>query len=362
MQFRMTFVLVAIFLLNFAVYAAEQNAFSQLVFLTQARINLIKQRIERKQEPQYSAFLALEAFVKSSRNNETHAPIEWYVPGYYRDAKGHAKSKQGLQDDANTAYGLALYYRITGNEAYATEAARFIDAWAQTVESMSDKDGSTLSFSYHFPALIFAADLIHTFPKWPISSQERFKQFVRNKALPMNTMDRKNNWGNWGLVLVLASASYLNDKPLFDRGVERWKEFIDLQIADDGHLPHEVNRSEGKRGIWYTHFSLMPQTIAGEIARVNGVDLFPYQSPGRKNLRIAFEKAARWTLKPSEFPYFRGAPDEMLGVRYFSYFEILQPRWQNEEAGELLENSRPQSARHSAPFLTLTHGNLSYDI
>ena len=28
--------------------------------------------------------------------------------------------------------------------------------------------------------------------------------FCRETALPVNTMDRGNNWSNWGLVLVLA--------------------------------------------------------------------------------------------------------------------------------------------------------------
>lgn len=355
---QFAFVFFILFVSPIQSFAEEQNDFGESVFLTPTRIDIIKERIEQKQEPQYSAFLALKKYVQENKERKPHAPNEWYVPGYYDDAKGHTAAKQGLQDDANTAYEFALYCRLTGDESYAKAAARLIDAWATTVESMSDKDDSTLSFSYHFPALIFAADLIQSFTDWPSHKQQAFQTFVRAKALPMNTMGRKNNWGNWGLVLVMASASYLGDGPLFETSVARWKEFIESQIADDGHLPHEVNRSEGQRGIWYSHFSLMPQTIAAEIARVNGVDLFDYESTSKRNLKSAYEKIAHWTLKPEEFSYFKGKTNEMLGKDYYSYFEILLPHWENQDARDLIMNHRPQTARHCTPFLTLTHGDI----
>ncbi len=172
----------------------------------------------------------------------------------------------------------------------------------------------------------------------------------------MNTMNRDNNWGNWGLVLVMASAAYLREETLFNQGIARWKEFIERQIADDGHLPHEVTRSEGMRGIWYSHFALMPQTLAAEIAYVNGIDLYEYSSPSAHTLRQAFERIVPWTHHPETFPYCKGNPNELTGTAYISYFEILNARWPNIEASEMLRELRPLSAEHCAPHLTLTHG------
>ncbi len=60
---------------------------------------------------------------------------------------------------------------------------------------MSNKDDSMLSFSYYLPAMVFAADLLEESPLWPRHRQKVSRQFVREEALPMNTMDRKNNWG-----------------------------------------------------------------------------------------------------------------------------------------------------------------------
>lgn len=334
------------------------------VFLSDERIETLKRRVASKNAPTWQAFLLLQEQAQVALGRTPHAPQIWYVPGYYRDGPGHISAKAGLQDDANAAYTLALYYRIAGGDAYAAAAARLINAWATQVKTMRTQDDSTLSFSYHFPALILAAGLIEGFAAWPSTEQAAFKSFVREKAVPMHTMARANNWGNWGLVLVLAAASYAGDEALFARGLERWKEFIESQIAADGHLPHEVGRNNGvgERGIWYSHFTLMPQTIAAEIARVNGVDLFDYHSRSGRSLRLAFERLAPWSHRPDTFPYFKGGPEESLrGVDYVSYYEILNARWPNSDAAAMLHTLRPLSASHSTPHLTFSHGDLLQD-
>ncbi len=326
------------------------------VFISEARISLLKEAVRKKQNPTYSAFEACRVYAEENLDRVPTVPEKWYVPGFYRDAEGHRNAKNGLRDDANAAYALALCYRMTGEQKYAQSAVNLINAWATGIKSMSRRDDSMLSFSYHFPALIFAADLLRNEDIWPEVQQKDFSEFLRDKALQMNTMDRENNWGNWGLVLSTSIAVYLSDEALFNKCADRWKYFIEHQIAPGGHLPHEVNREGGQRGIWYSHFTLMPQTIAAEILKVNGMDLYDFESPDGRTLKQAYEQIAEWTRKPDSFPYWDGDPDHMLGVNYFSYFEILNSHWPNEDASYLIRKSRPMTADHSAPFLTFTHG------
>ena len=106
-------------------------------------------------------------------------------------------------------------------------------------------------------------------------------------------------------------------------------------------------------------FSLMPQTIAAEILKVNGEDLYDFKSPSGRTLKQAYERIAEWTCKPDSFPYWKDDPKELKSVHYFSYFEILNAHWPNDDASELLSKSRPMTAKHSAPFLTFTHGTTS---
>ena len=185
------------------------------VFITEARLALLRQRVQAGAEPNAAAFRKMKAEVDRDLNREPHVLKQWYVPGYYSDASGHRKAKEGLQDDANFVYQAALCSRMTGDEKYAQAAARVVHAWATQVESTSDKDDSTLSFSYHFPAMVFGADLLRGSPSWAAESRAAFDRFLVEKALPLNTMKARNNWGNWGLVLVLAVAAYRDDAALF---------------------------------------------------------------------------------------------------------------------------------------------------
>ena len=342
-------------------WAAAQDRAPREIFLSEARLDTLKQRIERRTEPTYSAWLDLKSCAEGLLDRQPHAPEHWYVPGYYRDATGHSRAKQSLQDDANAVYELALCWRMTGDDRYARSAVRLIDGWVNTVKTTSQKDDSTLSFSYHFPPMIFGADLLASWPGFSDDQQDAFRRFCRETAMPLNTMNRSNNWGNWGLVLVLACARYLDDDELLDRGDERWKELLDRQIDKNGHLPHEVRRSGGMRGIWYSHFSLFPQTIAAEILRLAGRDLYGWRSPDGHTLRQAFEPLAGWTRDPGSFPYWDGDVDQLRGVTYYSYFEILNAHWPNDDAAALLRDARPMTARHSAPVLTFTHGDLLKD-
>lgn len=336
------------------------------VFLSAERLAVLRQRIAQRIEPNYSAFLKLKQEADGALDRQAEVPETWYVPGYYRDAAGHTRQKGGLEADANAAYKLALCYQMMGDERYAQAAASLAAAWVVGIKNLRTEDDSRLSFSYHFPALIFGESLIHGSPAWTDERRSAFELFLSDRALAMNTMERENNWGNWGLVLVLAIAARLDRADLFAQGLARWKEFIDRQIAADGHLPHEVGRNNGmgERGIWYTHFSLMPQTLAAEILRVNGKDLgesdssiYDYVSPQGRTLRMAYECSAPWARDPLSFPYFKGrGPDEMRGTDYVSYYEILHPRWPNTDAAAMLAALRPLSATHSAPALTFTHG------
>jgi len=348
---------IIICLLSMPVFSDQSISFDK-VFISDERLDSLKERITNKVEPNYSAYLEIKKDADANLDREPHVLKDWYVPGYYVDAEGHKTAKGNLEGDANTAYKQALVYHITGQDQYAKAAIRLINAWSTGVESVSMKDDSTLSFSYHFPSMIFAADLLKESELWPKDEQKQFEAFLMDTALQLNTMNRKNNWGNWGMVLYMGIAAYVNDNAMMQKGIERWKEFIQQQISPDGHLHHEVNRNNGRSGVWYTHFSLFPQTIAAEIARVNGVNLYDYKTINGKSLRDAYEWIIPWVQNPQKFPYLKDKSRSVHGAHYISYFEILNQRWPNPTAAKMLEKHRPLDASHSAPAMTFTHGDL----
>lgn len=326
------------------------------IFITHDRLNSLRAKIDAKLEPTYSAWLQLKQTAESELNRTPKTPKDWFVPWYYVQPEEHQIRKNGLRDDANAAYAQALVYRMTGDVHFAQSAIMLLNHCSQQIHMMSQEEDSTLSFCNLFPAFIFAAGLLREEDLWAPSDQKDFEQFLQLRALPMNCMDHDNNWGNWGLVLVAACAAYLRDDTLMQTCAARWKFFIDTQIADDGHLLHEVNRNEGRHGIWYSHFALMPQTIAAEIIYLSGIDLYQYTSPSGKTLLDACSKLIPWIVKPESFHYWKGEAKDLVRIDYYSYFEILREHRSEFPVETLLRKARPMSAEHSAPFLTFTHG------
>ncbi|MDP9814786.1 alginate lyase family protein [Spirilliplanes yamanashiensis] len=332
--------------------------FGSAVFLTNSRIAALKERVAAGTQPTRAGWNALLAAADKDLDREPTVPGTWLVPWYYDDPAGHNAMLGMLRGQANAAYRLALVHRITGDERYAAAAARQITTWIDGVRTYSTAEDSTLAFSNSFPLMTFAAHLLRSSPSFPAATQEAFAQFLRTRALGMSTMSHQNNWGNWGLVLEVSTAAYLGDRMLFDRAATRWKQFVEQQIAADGHLPLEVHRADGLSGILYSNFALHPQTLAAEIMRANGLDLYDYRAPNGRTLRLAFDRIAGWVHDPATYPYRKdpaATPNYMYNV---GYWEVLHMRWPNPAAGAVLASRRPVKDDPMSIGMTFTHGGL----
>jgi Alginate lyase len=329
------------------VASSSALAFSGAVLITDARITALKSRIAGRVQPTYQAYQALKTYVDSHQFEACQAPALFDTSPTNRADVGR------IDHDSVLAYKLALAYRLTGNETYAANSARILNCWATKV-TFSPTSPTKLVVSSRGPSFVVAADLIKRSTKFTFSQQQNFQIFARQKLLPMNTMSSANNFGNWGLLLVVSTATYLQDQTLFNQAVGRWKYFIEDQMNNDGVMRYEVGRGGGKDGIWYSNFALFPQTTSAEIMKVNGVNVFGYVSPSGRTLKKAYDKMAGWNRYPCSFPYYN-CPTH--GVGWVSYMEILNPIWPNANAAFLLGKYRPLDTRWSFPVVTLTHPN-----
>lgn len=349
------------------------------VLITEARLAQIRERLTAGHEPTGAYFQSLMNAVAVYRDAPTREPAQWHVPAFYQDPAGSREAKTRLVHDTTAAYSLALAYRITGDESHAANSARYIMAWVKNVQYQSTADDTQLTFSCTYPGMIYAADLIGPAPgsAWPTEDRRRFATFLGSTALSMNTASRGNNWGNWGNLLRIAIAAYLDDDALFDTSVARYKEFVRDQIGASDQLIHEVKRNGvvGDQGIGYSHFTLGPQVMAAEIAMVRGVNLYDYVAANGRGLEPVWRKVAQWTHAPETFPYFTGGDiarmsnvtvtdhDYLDIVRTglfpirMGYFELLNARWPVAEAEEVLAELGPNGTDIAAmQFLGLTHG------
>ena len=358
---------------------ARSTAATNPVYLSDARIETLKLRVAGRVEPNYSAWLLVKKAADDALiASEPVVPEHYFSFSPYKDPLKHEENKKSntYARDCHAVFRLALASRITGDEKYAQGAVKLLNAWATRLKAIDAKQQNTsLSISAGMPDFIIAADLLKNSPSFTPTDQESFRGFIRKVVVGSDSaglcMKRTNNWANFGTLLAMTAGVYLEDHDLFNRGVARWKALVDSQMTDDGTLKEEVNRPgagdlakvPGAMGLWYSHFSLFPATLAAEVARVNGVDLYEYVSPGHKSLRLAYEKLVPWVKNPASFPYYKGSgdPNKLTGIFHFPYYEMLTPRWPNQDAIALLKAHRPIRTNHCIPDETFTHGDLLND-
>lgn len=287
MSKNIKFTLVTIVLLNCTLSCStltkKETWKHSAVFISDQKIKTLQNKIAMKIEPTHSIWLQTKKRCDHALNISPKAVERWAIPGFYDDPELQQKLIRSLQEDAISAYEEALCYRLTGEDKYARKTKDILSAWMSTLKSSdTNQSDSKLSMSELFPMMIAAADLVHPYSGWDLKSKDKFNFFLRKIILPLNSMlPKKNNHANWGTLLVLSSAAYLDDAELFKVGENRLKELIDTQIKSDGTLPMEMDRSDtknwhggptkGKNGIWYTNYALMPTTLSAEILLLNGV-------------------------------------------------------------------------------------------
>lgn len=345
------------------------------VLVSEARVDAVSSRIAAGLEPQASAYPSLIEDAEAGLERSPAPPTTFFVPFFYNDPAAHRAARDGLQNDANTAYQLALAYRLSGDDRYGAHAADFIDAWTSTVTCVRTREDSALAFSYHFPAFIHAAELLRGTDAWSAGAEAAFAGFLRETALPVagSILHRTNNWGSWALETTTAAVSYLDDEAGIAGAHARAVELIEHQIDADGHLPEEVERNNGvgDYGIWYTHFSLLPLFLVAETLSEHGYDLHAYVNADGRGLADAADAATGWVADPSTFRYFSGDVADLANVRTIdylreagvvahsmSYFELAQNHAPTPERAALLAEEGPMTTIHSAPYLSLTHGGL----
>lgn len=345
------------------------------VFISAARVATIRSAVANQRNPNYRAWRdGLLGECQNALGAGQHAPQTVYVPGFYVDPVGHGRAKEAIKADANNVYALGLCYRVTDEERYADAAASIIAAWASTVQTISSADDTTLVLSYHFPAMIFGADLIRSSRAYA-GVAPAFTAFLQQKLAQASSIDwvsragcgysgagiPSNNWSDWGTVLTISIGAFTNDTALFDQAVQKWQANIVYQVDRDGNLPMEQTRNNctGEAGIYYTNFAMQALTITAEIAANNGIDLFHYTSGGTMPYLRAWQRTAQLTRYPDTFAFATAHRAAYTDFRYdTAWMEIANNYVPNEDGRWLLERFRPMVSREVFRYATLTHGDL----
>lgn len=150
-------------------------------------------------------------------------------------------------DDAQAAYTQALLYSLTGDRRRADKAIEILDAWAQAAPVHPfDKQlyvNGKVQSAWAAVTFTKAAELVrHSDAGWPSADSARFGEVLRTSYLPMVRGGWYGGGANWQMSMAEATMAigvYLDDRTVFDDGVQLWRSQVvsHWYLSTDGSQP-----------------------------------------------------------------------------------------------------------------------------
>lgn len=204
---------------------------------------------------------------------------------YREDTKPIHDLEVGLVRNAN-AYILSS----SADPAIAHCVVNWLKLWASE-DALLGKSNRMGEFVRKWTLASIALSYLQVRESQSLSKEDRQGVEIWIKRLSERVMEdfsknpqinsRRNNhmyWAGWG---VITASIVLDDRKMFDWGVETARIGI-RQIQDDGTLPLELAR--GPKAYNYHHYAAIPLMMTASLAQKNGVDLFRENNEALKRL------------------------------------------------------------------------------
>ncbi len=216
------------------------------------------------------------------------------------------RNRLGKMTEAVRAFGLAYYF--TDNDAYAKKGVSIIKTWFLEEETLMNPH---LKFAQSIPgrpggrksgildgrliplSVLDALVLFSNSDYWTPTDNANMNTWLNEylvwlteSPLGLSGASQKNNHGSWYKFHVAAVAWYLGNKSLTIKMIDLTKRSLDDQFDRYGAQVHELKRT---RSFFYSCFNLDALTRIAIIGDKAGIDLWEYQTPEGKNLKLAID-------------------------------------------------------------------------
>ena len=254
-------------------------------------LDSIKKKLSAGEQPWKSAWEQLQSS-KAASLDYTPRPFTNVVRG----VRNHPDiGSSNMSNDAAAAYAHALQWSLTQKNAHAAKAIEILNAWANTLESVSGHDARLL-VGMDGVAFCNAAELIrHTSVEWLAEDQRQFERMLRQVYYPVIKDFYPTANGNWDASMIqtmIAMGIFLDDRAMFDRAVEYYR-----NGKGNGAIRNYFNEfgecQESGRDQAHVQMGIGFLACACEMAWKQGVDLY---AAGDNRLALGFEYTAKYNL------------------------------------------------------------------
>jgi hypothetical protein len=243
---------------------------------------------------------------------------------------------------------LALAYALTGNETYATHAARLLRCWfldpatrmnpnlnfGQFIPGITEGRAAGIIETRGLIGVVDAVGLLEGSAHWTEQDAEGMRawfrsylDWLRTSPIGQDESRARNNHGTWYDAQVATFALFVGDEELARKVLTRSKARIAAQLESDGRQPLELGRT---KALGYSIMNLEGLTTLAALGERVGVDLWHERSADGRSIR----KALDWII-----PYATGAKD-------WTYRQIIEIR----PTGLLIPLRRAAIAYHEPAY------------
>lgn len=232
---------------------------------------------------------------------------------------------------------LASAYKITGEDKYAQQAFKHIEAWfvneetrmnpsllyAQAIKGKVTGRGIGIIDTIH---LIEVAQAIELFEKSELIRKDQvggaknwfsaYVQWLTSHPYGKDEMEAKNNHGTCWVMQVACFARLTGDRKTMEFCSNRYKNILlPDQMAADGSFPLELKRT---KPYGYSLFNLDAMVMICQILSTEKDNLWTYQTADGRTIRKGIEYLFPYVVDKSKWPL---KPD----VMYWENWPVAQP-------------------------------------
>ncbi|MCF6348777.1 MAG: alginate lyase family protein [Flavobacteriaceae bacterium] len=334
------------------------------MFLNASEVASIKAKIDAGQEPWTTAYNTALSRANTLLNQ---SPISVRDSGNTSWIFSSGDNRHDYNAARTMCYAirdLGIAYAFSENDAYADKAIELIHHWttdpASRMKPQMSSGQSWIELSITMPAMFYGADMIWNYSGWDADQKAGFINWVQdfvNVTINSNTVVPTNNFGDWRLVFLASAAVIIEDPSVIANVVTHYKKLVPLQIASNGRLTWEFDRTEPKDGLFYSTYAMIAIAQICEIVRHHGTDLYNWKaSNGKGSIEKAFDYMAPFVVNPSSWTQpSTPEPYTYTGENAVGY-ELAYSIWQKPEYLAVINHwGRPMHGVYVQGPLTLTH-------
>lgn len=368
-------------------FSESTMALADDIFVSDQQLEYVRDNLTS--EPWKSAY---ERALKDNLAKKNYEPTPWLTV----ECGPYSSPNYGCDDesrDAAAAYTQAILWEYTGDEAYADNVLKILNAWANTLTGGHTNHNGPLQAAWNAILFSRAASMVRDdYHKWTSTDLEKVSNMFATQYLP--DLERmfsnyyacfNKNWHASAIEAMMNIAVFNNDKAQFESAVDKWRSLVPsyIYLSTDGARPKDAYwcvRSDAQtvaywnypetlvdgltqescRDFEHTAYGLASIINTAETARLQGLDLYhddatqaeqritkamelhsAYQTNGGTKLCKNYEGYKLNTQGTFEVGFNHYSMRQGMSLPYTEQF---------------LENTRPTKGKYHYLWETLTHG------